>query len=730
MAEAKRAKMGWMKKVAIAAATAVVLLAVLVILAPRFIDWEKVRKTAETEGSKALGREVRIKSLHVSLLSGIEIGGFRVGGARGTGQPALVEADRVVAKYRLLPLLWLKVVINRIELDRPKLWVGKSESGRLSFSDLIAAAPAAESSGGHAKPVVLPVAVHVDTIKVAGAVLAYRDASVHPAFSAGVDHLDMVVKGFSLSGTPAAIKVSCVANMDGKTVPVAVEGDLGIALDRSVLTLHGFRVTVPGVGLNLGGEVTEFQTLPTLKLAVDQAVDLTEVWKAYREFIPKGIRDWMTVGGKVTGHTAVTGTSRRPGLEGTLVAHGVAVGITGMKDAMENLEGTFKFTGDTLTTSDARFIALGSPYTLDADLKNVGITQAALGGFDLKKYAVRGKFTVESPRIVLDRFLPPLDAKTPAGAKGAKPVESPPPPEPDYRGMLPVGVELEGRVAFKEVVARRVKFTGIVGTVRLAGGNVAYDLKDTSYGGHESATGQVLLTRHPLEFAVEGKVAGWQGKAFVDDAVDTFVAQGKEMKGRISGTAGAEYRITGRGITLPSMKKALAGSGKFLVENGAISRFKFFENGLGKVLKLGWLSKDLPFKTAGGSFTLGAGKMHTPDMAMDPGPDGDLGVSYNGDVDFDMKLKGEMATRFHPRHADEVMKGDVGKLLFIKEGEWAVGYWDVTGSATLPILTPSKKHLTQKARQEATQEIRKQLPELKDKAKDTLKGLFGKKKKK
>jgi len=90
----------------------------------------------------------------------------------------------------------------------------------------------------------------------------------------------------------------------------------------------------------------------------------------------------------------------------------------------------------------------------------------------------------------------------------------------------------------------------------------------------------------------------------------------------------------------------------------------------------------------------------------------------------DLKMKGAMTTRFHPRHADEVMKGDVGKALFTRENGWAVGDWDVSGSLTLPIVTPSKKRVAKVVQQQAKEELKKQAPAVKK----ALKGLFKKKK--
>jgi hypothetical protein len=106
---------------------------------------------------------------------------------------------------------------------------------------------------------------------------------------------------------------------------------------------------------------------------------------------------------------------------------------------------------------------------------------------------------------------------------------------------------------------------------------------------------------------------------------------------------------------------------------------------------------------------------------MDPGPEGDLGLAYSGTVTFDMALKGQMTTRFHPRHADEVMRTDVGKALFIRENGWAVGEWDVSGSMTLPILIPSRKQVMKKAQEEATEQIKKNLPALEDIGRKLLK---------
>lgn len=169
------------------------------------------------------------------------------------------------------------------------------------------------------------------------------------------------------------------------------------------------------------------------------------------------------------------------------------------------------------------------------------------------------------------------------------------------------------------------------------------------------------------------------------------------------------------------MRGTLKGS----VSDGHVSKVAVFDK-LGKTLKLPWLSNDLPFKACGGSYAVAAGVLSTSDTALDPGPDGDVGLLYKGTITFDMVLKGEMTTRFHPRHADEVMTGDVGKLLFAKGPDgWATGAWDVSGPMSLPLITPSKKGVAKRATQEA---VKKFAPEAKETGKKLLNNLFKKKK--
>jgi hypothetical protein len=180
-----------------------------------------------------------------------------------------------------------------------------------------------------------------------------------------------------------------------------------------------------------------------------------------------------------------------------------------------------------------------------------------------------------------------------------------------------------------------------------------------------------------------------------------------------------------KGVTFPNIRKNLKAKGEFAVKKGQLRKFEFFSSSMAKTLKLGFLDRDIGFETLGGHYSVADGKMTTPDMAMDPGPDGEMGFVYKGSVDFDTKLKGEMTTRFNKRYKDDLMKGDVGKLAFYEENGWVTGMWDVSGTVTGPVITPSRKMLGKKAKQ-AGQELLKN-PKVQEQGKKLLKGLFKKK---
>ena len=710
-------------KLLIAGVVLVVGVAAAAVIVPRLIDWEKVRAMVEEKGTAALGRQLTVKSLSVGLFSGVEIGGVKLGARKGWTAEPMVECDRIVARYRLLPLLWLSVQIHKVELVKPRIFVERSRKGEWSFSDLAGSAkevPAADSP--KAKPVVLPISLDVRTVRVTDGSLKYRDSSGKKPVTASVDNLDVLVRDFSLTGKPATVKVGLVVEGYGLKVPVSIDGGLGVNLNGSVVTLRDLAVVLPGVRAVTNGEVTEFQVLPTLNVKESVTVDVGKAWDAIKGALDAETRKAVNPVGAVSVNVGLSGTMKRLKLEGEAVLKGVGLSYGELGKVLESMDGKVSFTEDRLSMSDLRFIAIDSPFTLGVDISGLGLSDPA--SFDIRKFAPKGTVKLESSKVVLDRFIPSSSKGGGKGKKGA--AEEPPAPEPDLRGLVPRGADISGEVKLDEVRARQLVLTKQVLRFRVADGVATFDQVSTAYGGNETAAGKVGLEKFPLEVSASLKMDAFQAEPFMTDAIASFVTKSDMGKGRVSGTAGMSVEAVLKGVTYPNIRKNLKAKGVLDVKKGELKKLEFFSSSMAKTLKLGFLDKDIGFESLGGNFTVVDGKFNTPDMTMDPGADGEMGLVYKGMVDFDTKLKGEMTTRFNKRYKDNLMQGKVGKMAFTEENGCVVGIWDVSGTVTLPVLTPSKKMLGKKAKQAGQDLLKKETPKLKETGAKLLKGLLKK----
>ncbi|MEE8449923.1 MAG: AsmA family protein [Thermodesulfobacteriota bacterium] len=83
-----------------------------------------------------LGSKVKIGKIEVSLFSGIRISEFSLANPKGFSPTPLLEAKRIQLNYRLIPLLWKKVIIDSMQIIEPAIFIERSPEGRYNFSDL------------------------------------------------------------------------------------------------------------------------------------------------------------------------------------------------------------------------------------------------------------------------------------------------------------------------------------------------------------------------------------------------------------------------------------------------------------------------------------------------------------------------------------------------------------------------------------------------------------------
>ncbi len=169
--------------------------AIVAVAVLYFVDFDSPRLGAallERAGA-ATGAKITARRFRFGLLRGVMLEGVEASGALSGGRYQ-VSLDRLVFVHRLLPLLWGRVAIARIVLERPQLRL--SETG--------GAAPAARGAAVAAPPAlgldISEIAVRQGTVEVkarggpatttlAGLELRLRDLSLDPRAGAALTGL-------------------------------------------------------------------------------------------------------------------------------------------------------------------------------------------------------------------------------------------------------------------------------------------------------------------------------------------------------------------------------------------------------------------------------------------------------------------------------------------------------------------------------------------------------------
>jgi AsmA protein len=127
-------KFGWLKMIAIA----IVLLVIILIALPFILNVNQFRPQIESKLSRALGREVKVGNMKLSLLSGnLAVEDITIADNPAFSRSPFVTAKSLKAGIELKPLIFSKEIrVTSIILDRPEIILIRSASGKWNFSVL------------------------------------------------------------------------------------------------------------------------------------------------------------------------------------------------------------------------------------------------------------------------------------------------------------------------------------------------------------------------------------------------------------------------------------------------------------------------------------------------------------------------------------------------------------------------------------------------------------------
>lgn len=253
---------------------------------------------------------------------------------------------------------------------------------------------------------------------------------------------------------------------------------------------------------------------------------------------------------------------------------------------------------------------------------------------------------------------------------------------------------------------------------------------------------------HGLSFQLfEGEVKG-QGKLVVGSATPPFsggvVMQGlqlgpalnavAETPVSVSGTAGADLSVQGRGFSLPDLIKALQGTGHMAVKDGKIQGVNILQE-VASALKVAGISigdsNATVFSTIETDLVMKQGVISLQNLLMDSH---DFQATGGGTIGFDQRLNLIVNLNFSQEVSHKLADASPVVKIAVKDGRLSLPL-TITGTAQAPSYGVDVKGLTGKVQEQVKKKVEEAVggllkgttkPEdLKREGQELLKGLFG-----
>lgn len=237
--------------VGIVVAALVVLVIAALIAAPYLVDTPRVQALIATNAAQALGRPVKFASVHVAILPlpSVVLKNLEVADDPAFGQSPFLKIDEAQVRLRLWPLLLFRVELGDFVLKQPVIAVIQDAQGRWNIASLGAGqdarpAPRQRTGGGGAAGT---GALLGSQVKITKGVVSYQTRAAGRTTSYRVEDLDLTLGGGAGGGMsfvggarvkPGDIDIKIA---DG-TVALNSAKNLGEAPVRARVTVNGKQI--------------------------------------------------------------------------------------------------------------------------------------------------------------------------------------------------------------------------------------------------------------------------------------------------------------------------------------------------------------------------------------------------------------------------------------------------------------------------------------------------------
>ncbi len=249
----------------------VLLVIIAVIGLKLFFPAEKIRELAVRQASKALGRAVTVEGIDISVWGGlgVELVNVVVANPPEIEGESFLKADGVDLKLRLLPLLSSEFRVNRLIIDKPRIFLKKNEQGftNYEFQAIDSAVPPDITKPLPPEARAATAAVSFDELEINGGHVIYRDDSTGMRLELLNLNLETVLKNpapgrYLSSGKLRMDSLLVTIEKPFPSVSVGLSYNGALDLNRNHLSLEKAELHLNGLTFGVTGEIENLRQKP------------------------------------------------------------------------------------------------------------------------------------------------------------------------------------------------------------------------------------------------------------------------------------------------------------------------------------------------------------------------------------------------------------------------------------------------------------------------------------
>lgn len=696
-----------MKKIlSIIAALIIIAIVGLTVFIKLYITPERVKVFLILQAEKNLNRKVVIEELNISLFKGIVVKDFAI--KEADGKTDFLKSKVFVLKYKFLPLLSKKVIIDELRIVSPEIRIVRNKEGKFNFEGIGKKKPdqvkeekeeeKAEEAEG------LPISLLVSKLIIDDAVFSLIDnkkelPDIKGSFNinAGIESAgkDELISEGSIDLRLDAVVIKKSTGKQLRNISAGLKYGVIVNLKSNSIRINKADIKVQKIPVSITGDVTNIKTAPEIDIAVSiPKIKIADILESVALFVDtKGI----SLSGNLMADLKVRGM---PMKLDTLKTDGrinlEKVGIT-YNDISAVLDGNLKF----------------KEQSLEIDLKStIGKNTAELKGTVSSYFKNQDiKLNLYSKKLILDELIPAGKTKSSTPAKKEK--LSPKKAKSEEAKPLDLRISADGEIKIDTAIYKGMSMNNFYTKFQLKNNRFEISKMTALVGkGKFNLKSLVDLSKPGYTYNLSINL----DSLHVDEVVNTIFPKAKDT---VFGVLSINLKLNGAGTLPENIKKNLIGNGNFKIKDGKITNSKIPET-LADFLGIEEL-RTIKLKQAKGTVKIKAGivKLNSifssDEISMNPS--GKIGLDETLDLAFDLKLSSRLTDK-------ATLNSSIASYIKDEEG-WGVIPLKVSGTFSDPSygvdVARAGKRVIKKKAEELIEDIFDKDKDKKEKKKDKKK---------